>query len=135
MGTVTYIAKRSLLPTHSINDTYSLDIGLVEAVKTRRVEKSQPRSKGGNIETLYHRADVEWSLTFAPVRGYELAQLLEFLDSTESGDVFTVDIYGTAAAPIAMKRTDEGYTLQPFMRVGSEDGDWFQASAIAAVET
>jgi hypothetical protein len=60
-----------------------------------------------------------------------LDQLLEFLDSTESGESFDMRLYGTEAAFTTVKRSDDGYTLQEFMRVGSERNDWFQISITA----
>jgi hypothetical protein len=130
-----YTARRSLVPGHVVDQSYELEILLMEDTRpSRKVEKTIVRSKGGAMETLHERGDEEWSISFEPVKGEKLRRLKEFLDSTESGQSFTAYVYGTEAEPLTMKRTDDGYTLNPYKRIGFAEGDWFQASAISAVE-
>lgn len=131
---IVYTAARSLAPSHVAGTQYLLNIEGVDAIRNRTVDKTVLRSKGGAIETLRNRADNEWTLTFAPVNGLDVAKLIEFLDSTEGGEKFQLFIYGTESAAKSLRRTDSGYQLSAFMRVGSEAGDYFQASAITAVE-
>lgn len=133
MALIQYTAKRSLLPNHNEDEVYTVEIQTTASRKSRKVEKVVKRSMGGAMETLYHRADVEYQITFEPVRGVKLQALQEFLDSTESGEAFALYLYGTESNPISLKRTDEGYDWQEFMPVGSESGDWFQAT-ISAVQ-
>jgi hypothetical protein len=128
MADFRYIAKRSTQPHHIVDQQYTIEIGVSSEQRSRRVDKTEVRARGGATETLYHKADREWSITFQPVKGDELDQLLEFLDSTESGEPFEMRLYGTESSFVTVKRTDEGYDLQEFMRVGSERGDWFQTS-------
>lgn len=128
MADFRYTAKRSLLLDHIVNLQYMIEIGVTSEQRSRRVEKTDVRAKGGVTETLYHRADKEWSITFEPVNGDRLNQLIEFLDSTESGESFEMRLYGTEATFTAVKRSDEGYSLQEFMRVGGERTDLFQVS-------
>lgn len=128
MADFRYTAKRSVLPDHIIDQSYMLDIGITTEQRTRRVDKTEVRARGGATETLYHKADREWSITFEPVNGDRLNQLIEMLDSTESGEPFEMRLYGTEASFTTVKRSDDGYSLQEFMRVGSERSDWFTVS-------
>lgn len=125
MGSVTFTATESLLAHHSAGETVTIEIGVQDAVRNRAVNKNVQRSLGGAMEVLKHSADVTWDVTFQPVSGSMLDQLREFLDSTEGGEIFTIDVYGTSSAPKSVKRLDEGYGEEPFMRVGTEDGDMF----------
>lgn len=128
MGTFIYTAKRSLIGSHIVDQNYHLEINATTAPRSRRTEKSEVRAKGGATETLYHRADREWTITFEPVNGVRLDALIEFLDSTESGEPFQMQLYGTESSMTSVMRSDDGYELQPFMPVGNERGDWFQVS-------
>lgn len=130
-----YTARRSLLSHHVAGSAYSIEFELMEDTAPRRtVDKTIRRSKGGAIETLYHRAEKEWTISFAPVCGDDVAQLEEFLDSTESGEAFLAYLYGTESTPRTLKRTDQGYQLQPSYRIGTEQGDYWQATGITAIE-
>lgn len=128
MADFRYTCKRSNLAEHIIDRQYMIEIGTTQGAgpPSRRVDKTEVRAKGGATETLYHKADREWTLTFEPVNGDRLKQLLEFLDSTESGEVFDMRLYGSEASFTTVKRSDDGYDPQPFMPVGSERGDWWQ---------
>jgi hypothetical protein len=128
MGSVVYTATESLLPIRSAGEIVAFEIGFQDARRSRSVEKTVQRSEGGAMEVLKHRAEVTWEITFEPVNGTRLKQLREFLDSTEAGEAFLMDPYGTASAPIQVKRIDEGYSEEPFMRNGSESTDYFFAT-------
>jgi hypothetical protein len=121
-----YTCKRSALPHHIIDQEYEIEIGVTDEQMSRSVDKSEQRAKGGATETLYHRADREWSITFEPVSGDRMDELLEFLDSTESGQPFDMRLYGTEPGFTTVKRSDNGYSRQSFMRQGSERADLFQ---------
>lgn len=133
MGTLVYTAKRSLAAGHMVNGTYSIDVDVTEAVRSRSVQKSAVRSLGGSVEVLRNYADTQWHITFEPLSGARLEQLREFLDSTDAGEAFTLDIYGNDASRKTLKRMDDGYSEDPFMRRGSESTDVFTAS-ITAIE-
>src|SRR5690606_19493240 len=108
--------------------TVTMDIDFQEARRSVVTEKTAQTSEGGNMEVLKHRSEVTWDLTFEPVSGSKLDQLREFLDSTEGGEQFTIDPYGTASQPLAVKRIDNGYSEEPFMRQGRQDRDFFVVS-------
>jgi hypothetical protein len=123
-----YTCKRSNLADHIVNQSYLIEVGLTDMQPSRSVDKNDVRAAGGATETLYNRADEEWSLTFEPVNGDRLKLMKEFLDSTESGESFQMRLYGTEASFTTVKRSDDGYQWQRFMQVGSERGDWWQFS-------
>ncbi len=128
MGSFVFTATESLIGGYEIGDAVTLEIGVQEAVRARRVEKSVQRSDGGAIEVLKHRSEVTWTVTLEPVAGHELNMARMFLDSTEAGEQFTMDLYGDAAVPTPVKRIDDGYTEQPFIRRGSRVKDYFVMS-------
>lgn len=128
MANFVYEATEELVGGRSVGEIVVLDIGVTELERSRAVEKSVQRSQGGAMEVLWHRADVTWSVTLEPVSGATLDVVREFLASTEAGEAFTMDLYGTASRPKAVKRIDDGYTESPFMRVGSELRDLFVVS-------
>jgi hypothetical protein len=134
MATISYMAKRSLIDLHAAGESCILEIDVTEAQRSTSVKKAVKRSIGGAMETLRHSADVEWLITFEPVAGVDLALLREFLDSTDSGETFSIDIYGSSSSVRSMRRTDDGHAETPFMRLGSESSDYFTAS-ITAIET
>lgn len=126
MATFLYTAKRSLQPGNIVNAQYQLEIHTTTSSRRRQVEKSEVRARGGATETLYHRADREWSIAFEPVSGARLDALIEFLDSTESGETFQMQIYSTQSSFVSVMRSDDGYELEEFMPVGSERRDLYQ---------
>lgn len=130
MAEFIYTCKRSQLPHHIIDQQYTIEIDTTEGAgpPSRRVDKRDIRAVGGATETLYNHADREWSLTFEPVNGERMDHLLEFLESTESGEPFAMRLYGTESKFTNVKRSDEGHGVQPFQPVGSERGDWWTFS-------
>jgi hypothetical protein len=128
MTQIVYTALRELTGIVLDGGTAILEIGISEYSTSRAVVKDAHRSKGGARETLYHRADVTHNITFQPVNNFEKKQLREFLASTESGEAFSIYLYGTESAPIRVTREDEGSSENMFMAVGSADGDYMQAS-------
>lgn len=135
MALFIYTAQRSLVLGHAAQSKYSIEIGLQQASPSEADVRTDERSAGGALESSYERTDVTWQFATAPVRGVELAQLREFLDSTESGQVFRGYLYGNESTPIALRRIEDGHAESSFMRVGGADLDYFTASfsAIEAV--
>ncbi len=128
MASFLYTARRGLIAGHIADQQYAFDIDLSAWKPSRNVERTDVRAKGGATESLYHRADDEYGITFAPASGALLDELLEFLKSTESGEVFQMQVYGTESRFIEVTRVDTGHELIPFIEVGSERGDYFQTS-------
>jgi hypothetical protein len=128
MAFIQYTALRSVVAPHIVTLVYSLEIGATEAIRSSSVQKTPIRSIGGAMEVLRDYSDKQWTITFEPVAGSQLDFLREFLDSTDSGESFQIDIYGNSSFMRTMRRFDEGYTEEPFMRIGSEATDLFQVS-------
>lgn len=128
MANFVYTATEELIGGRSVGDTVTFDIGVTEAERSRAVEKTVQRSLGGAMEVLWQRADKTWNVTLEPVSGVQLDIVREFMASTEAGEVFTMDLYGSASSPKSVKRIDDGYTEAPFMRRGSESLDMFAIS-------
>lgn len=126
--TIQYAAKRSLTAGHAADQDYVLEAELSDAIRSRQVEKNPVRAVSGRSETLYHRSDTLWQLTFAPVKGHEKDLITEFLDSTASEEEFLIWLYGDEVAPLMVRRSDEGYQWQPFMRAGGVATDLFTVS-------
>jgi hypothetical protein len=126
---ITYTARRSLTATHIAGNDYVISIDTTALIASTRVEKVSQRAIGGATETLYSRTDREWSITFVPLRGAQLAQLIEFLDSTERGETFRMMLPGDASPGTICIRTDDGYTLSEYMPLGDAAAlDWYQTS-------
>jgi hypothetical protein len=126
---ITYVARRSLIAGHVAGTEYVLTVDTTALVRTTKAEKVTQRALGGAAETLYFRTDREWSITFAPLRGLQLAALIEFLDSTERGETFRMTLLGDALPGFICRRTDDAYTLSEFMPLGDPAAlDWFQTS-------
>jgi hypothetical protein len=124
-----YTARRSLITGHTAGVQYALSLSTTATTRSREVRKTDQRSLSGQKETLYFRGSRRWRVVFAPVRGNDLKAMIEFLDSTESGDVFTATLDGDALTPVNVTRADSGYTLNEFMAVGGAPltNDWFTA--------
>jgi hypothetical protein len=131
---VTYTAKRSLAPGHRAERTYTIPFDIADALPSVSDVKTRERSQGGGRYAALHRQDRLWRIEFAPVCGTELLLLREFLDSTESGQTFRMELYGDEVESMALRRLEDSHSEQPFMRVGSSEGDWFRAG-IEAVES
>ena len=126
MATFEYTAKRTFALGHVVNSLYTIDLDIQSATPAYVDVKSIERSPGGGIEISFERQDVIWTIKFAPVGGYELELMREFLDSTESGELFRVWIWPEDAFPLALKRLEDGHTEDAFMRRGSESADLFE---------
>lgn len=136
MAEFRYTCKRSNLPDHIVNQQYMIEIGTTAGAgpASRRVDKTEVRAKGGATETLYHKADREWTLTFEPVNGGRMDQLIEFMDSVESEESFEMRLYGTESTFTTVKRIDEAYEPQLFIAQGGERTDmWTFSISVRAV--
>jgi hypothetical protein len=132
---LTYIARRSLVATHEVGIEYVLSVATTALVFSSKVEKVTQRAIGGATETLHSRTDREWSITFEPLRGSRLAELREFLDSTERGETFRITLPGDTAPGTVCLRTDDGYTLSEYLPLGDPTAlDWYQTSCTVREE-
>jgi hypothetical protein len=123
-----YVARRSIITGHVVDTEYVLDVATLATNFSARVEKVTQRAIGGATETLYARTDRTWQINFEPLRGVRLANLKEFLESTERGETFRMTLPGDTTVGTLCRRTDDGYSLAEYMPLGDNDLDWFQAS-------
>lgn len=130
---ITYTAQRSLIPGHVAGTQYTLSIATTTRLSSRRVERTQQKSLSGRIETLWYYGERSWSVVFEPVNGTRVDALREFLDSTESGELFTMTLNGESKPAVNVKRSDDGYSLTMFMELGNLSTDYLQ-TGIEVVE-
>jgi hypothetical protein len=99
MTAVTYQARRSLIPGHSANTSYSLDVRCSDIAIVRNQNRIVKRPIGGtNAEIIRWSGFNSYQVTAVPLAGTPLAALIEFLDSCEDQS-FTFDPYGSIATP------------------------------------
>ena len=127
MTAVTYTAKRSLIPGHSANSSYSINLPVVSLPTTRQVSNERQQSLDGTRETIRFYACEIWNVSLAVLYGTAAAHLKEFLDSVEDGETFTFDPYGTANTPnnpMTAEIESVGYDRirEPRGQGGSTDG-------------
>lgn len=114
MTAVTYTARRSIIPGHSINSSYSLDLPCVAVDPKRDPRVETQETLSGARESLRYHAVMTYAVTLAPLQGTELRAVLEFLDSVEAGEAFTFDPHGSANdpdAPVTAELESGGYPL------------------------
>jgi len=129
MAFVTYIAKRSLATNHSADQPFTLPLSIADLKRpTGSALRATQESISGLVETQYYGEAREWSVTLAPVRISEASILYEFLRSTEDGQTFTFDPYGSSGSPVSemdVVRMDNGYSEDTFQREGRNGStDW-----------
>jgi hypothetical protein len=130
MTTIIYTAVRELTGLTPENGSATIEIGITDLQSTRSTIKDVQRSKGGARETLYHRSDVTYTITFEPVNGYKKQQFREFIASTESGQSFSIYLYGDESLPVTVVRDDDASTESIFMGIGTDERDYVQASIV-----
>lgn len=121
---------------HTLDDDYSLELGLAAADRQRAGLVKEVVAIGGGRETLYQRDEVTWSVVTVPIASSSLAAVREFLDSVEGGESFTFDAYGTIAVPdnpVTVYRIPGPIAEQRAIKTGSGAGD-YRAFAFAMVE-
>lgn len=102
MSAIIYTAKRYLAPGHTANTQYSIDVGMRTINDDEeKHHRKQHRSLSGLTETWLHRIDRYISFQTVPLyEGHSLYfDMREFLSSVAGGETFTVDPWGTVAAP------------------------------------
>lgn len=122
---ITYTAKRSLVEGHVAGTQYDLDVEISQADPSVRDITSIERSAGGAMEVSFERQDVYWTIRTAPVNGQRAQQLIEFLDSIESGETFRVWLSESAAVPLVLKMEGGPGQVNAFMRCGERNLDFF----------
>lgn len=114
MASVTYTAKRSLLPGVVANDEVTFDFFVDGLDRRTQPKTTSSRSLSGKQESHRDRTDIVWSVSFSPQLEADFGQIRQFLDSVDGGEAFIFDPYGTAAAPISplscvLDKPESGY--------------------------
>jgi hypothetical protein len=128
MTAVTYNAARSLVAGRTVGLQYSLDLRCVEGypARTRKVGVDDQRTLNDSLERLRYFGKATWQVQVLTLSAAELLALREFLDSTEGGEPFSFDEFGSIAAPGALvtaKRTTPGYSEQRIPGTGATRAD------------
>jgi hypothetical protein len=100
MASVTYIAKRRLIPGRIVGFEYDLDIEPAVLDLSDEADSSAHISLSGKTETVFNRLDETWSVTTVPLDMAGMLAFREFLASASDGQTITFDPYGTANAPV-----------------------------------
>lgn len=110
MPSITYTAKRSLKSGHSADTEYSIDFDAQVLGKSYKTVKTTQKSLGGQSETMRIRRDAFWDVKTDLLSEADLDDWREFMASTDAGETFTFDPYGTIASPddaVSVEREDE----------------------------
>lgn len=99
MAAITYTARRSLIAGHVAGESYSFDQPLSAATPSAQSDRSRHVAMDGTTETVFNRVESRWQITTTILDSDGLRQMREFLDSALGGEAFTLDVYGTQAAP------------------------------------
>ena len=101
MTAIAYNSTRSLLSGHAVNDAQAIDIDMVSIDRERKRNATRHQSLSGLPETWLKNIDERWYFTtdFLDMTGTDLQSVREFLDSCAAGEQFTIDPYGSVAAP------------------------------------
>lgn len=83
-----------------LNQLATLEFGVQEAQRRVAVQRTSKPAIGGAMETILKRRDELWQVTTDFIAEADLPQWREFLASVEGGESFTLDPYGTVAAPV-----------------------------------
>jgi hypothetical protein len=128
MAFVTYVARRGLAPLHSASTTYTMSLPALERFDPRRETRiEQQRSLSGAQESRYYHGKMLWSVQLEPLYAEDAALVLEFLKSTEDGQIFTFDPVGSPDSPspqsLSVVRSDQGHTEQRLIQRGRGGAD------------
>lgn len=99
MPVITYTAKRALATDHVIGVEYSIEFDAARIDRSASTERKEHRALGGVTEVLRYRHDTFWQLTASMVLHTNLILWREFYHSVDGGEPFTLDAYGSLAAP------------------------------------
>lgn len=138
MTAVTYIAKRSIVAGHVVNNSYSINIPVVSMPVSRQPKKNMNESLSMVRETIYHGAAELWEIQTPLLTSSQTLAMKEFLDSVEDGSAFTFDAYGSVNTPVNQVSAEiesTGYPMQREPRGQGGSNDYFRFSFTVRVVT
>jgi len=122
MAVVSFLAKRSLLAGISVDDTVVLDLQLRALTPSRSVDATQHKAMDGTRETNWIMGEKSWAAAVRPLLAADVAAMEQFLDSVESGQVFSFAPYNASTdSPIDYRNVvlePSGYTWNREVQVG-----------------
>lgn len=116
---IDYTALRSLKSGHVVDTGYTINIALSTLDRSFKNEGSQVMSLSGNTVTTVHRREESFNVNTIIVEDVgtpDNDDMIEFLDSVVSGEVFQTDLGGSLVASILIgdyRRSRRG-TLELF---------------------
>jgi len=99
--------------------TFSFNLECQQEDVSRKIIKSVATALDGNTETITQRRENRFNLAVTLIGDAALNQMIEFLNSVESGEIFTFDQVGTTKKvinPLSAKIDGNGYSIS---RVGN----------------
>lgn len=101
MTAIVYTAKRELIGGHVADTQYAMDLRCTAGYPRRSTDvgADEQRSINNGREVLLHFSVQRYEIEVLTRTGAELLQLREFLASTQGGETFTFDEFGSVAAP------------------------------------
>lgn len=138
MTAVTYVAKRSLVAGHVVNNTYSINIPVVSMPTNRTPSKEVQQSLALVRETIYFGASETYAVQTAALTPAQVIAVKEFLDSVEDGSTFTFDPYGSVNTPVSPLTAEIDSNGYPGERISQGRGgadDMFRFSFTVRVVT
>lgn len=138
MTAVTYIAKRSIVAGHVVNNSYSINIPVVSMPVSRQPKKTMNESLSLLRETIYHGSSEMWNIQTALLTPSQTLSIKEFLDSVEDGSSFTFDAYGNVNTPVNQVTAEiesTGYSMEREAKGQGGSNDHFRFSFVVRVVT
>ena len=97
---IEYTARRSLRPGINPGDLLTLEIAIKQQDRKSKSQHKTQTALSGQQQTVFHRLDIEHALQTIPIDDSALqTQMVEFLESVQAGESYTIDLYGTEATP------------------------------------
>ena len=123
---VRYYAKRSVYPSRTLGDQYTLEIYLNKYDRKRKPLRVTTISLTGERSDTYQRADTTYGCSTIPLTGYYHLVMREFLDSVEGGEIFEFADSGSPENFVRVQITSKGYTeRRRVLRGDGGESDYF----------
>jgi len=117
---IDYTAKRSLKSGHAVDTAYVITVDLSKLSRNYKAIGNQAVSLSGNVVSSVHRYEETHDLQTVIVTAVttpDIDDMIEFLDSVASGEIFELDLSG-ASEPYVMAAMGRAYRTR---RIGSDD--------------
>lgn len=99
MANVTYTALRNISSGHVSGTEYPLDFTASRLQRSVRTNNRTPTSLDGSTEVIRYASKVTWDVVVNELEEADMPQWREFLESTDGGETFDFDAYGTDFVP------------------------------------